>query len=535
MSYPILGPRASIGLATSFSQRRATLRRQNLANRTFTFNMQYRPLPEGAFQSLRIKVAPGLVTASRLGQGGAIEEQGVEYSASLSAAPNWSVGGEEVSNTFSLSKRDNTLRANKDRSETLNLGLGYSWPHQVRTSFNFSESRTQQSLSQRLVSGQGGLRHTRSRRLGTSLAWQGGGWNISNSFNLRWSALDYSVNALAAVDNRLFGKNRRDWDWSSATGLSGRFGEAVAASVNWSSGRRDERFAAVADVDGAVLLDRRVGRSGGDMSVRGQLDWQRGEGRNLVLGGQAVLKREDNPNEPRQERDFFSLNVHLSYRGQLGRELAGTIQLSSRFAHKVNLSAATAGDNFRTRDLELKVRTSYQRLGMGISHNFAVAAKRTLYDFDRLLSRTEGERRSGIRRVWSTQHSLQRRFGQRLQLSTAFNLRADDDGKLIGEEGVQLLDGEGLDHSLSCSAAYAEDESWSLKARYRYALARQWRYAFIGGGYRRRLERSSGHRTLSLSLDYHPGREQTVSLSGSQTRQASGAFSRFTVRYRREL
>ncbi|NKB72202.1 MAG: hypothetical protein GKR89_34420 [Candidatus Latescibacteria bacterium] len=438
-TYPILGPRASIGLATSFSHRRATLRRQNLANRTFTFNMQYRPLLAGPFQSLRISVAPGLVTASRLGVDEVIEEQGVEYSASLAVSPDWSVGGEKVSHTLSLSKRDNTLQANRDRSETLSMGLGYGWPRQVRTSFNFSESRNQQSLSQRLVAGQDGLRRTRSRRLGTSLSWRAGGWDWAHNFNLRWADLAYSVNAVATPENRLFGKDRRDWDWSSAMGLSGRLGAALTTSLKWDYGRRDEYFPAVKEGAGANLLERRPGRLGRDLALRWQFDWQPAEGRTLALGGQAVSKREDNPTQAGQERDFSSLNLHLSYRGRLGRELAATLQLSGRFAHKVNLHAVAAGDNFRSRDLELKVRSNYRRLGVDISHNFAVAAKRTLYDFDRVLSLSEGERRSGIRRVWSTQHTLQRRLGQHLRLNAAYNLRADDDGKLIAEEGVQSL------------------------------------------------------------------------------------------------
>ncbi|NKB66896.1 MAG: hypothetical protein GKR89_07545 [Candidatus Latescibacteria bacterium] len=49
------------------------------------------------------------------------------------------------------------------------------------------------------------------------------------------------------------------------------------------------------------------------------------------------------------------------------------------------------------------------------------------------------------------------------------------------------------------------------------------------------MERSSRHRTLNLSLDYRPAQDHTVVVSGSQSRQAGGSFSRFTVRYQREL
>ncbi|MFH1569152.1 MAG: hypothetical protein ABIL09_14250, partial [Gemmatimonadota bacterium] len=126
VNYPILGPKASIGVNANMSSSNATLLKQKIRSQAFNFRFQYRPLndSEGPFRSLRVDLTPGLITARRASAANldsTIEERGLQYNASLNVSPDVEVGGRKLTGSFGLSKQDNTLKNNKDRSESLRV------------------------------------------------------------------------------------------------------------------------------------------------------------------------------------------------------------------------------------------------------------------------------------------------------------------------------------------------------------------------------------------------------------------------------
>ena len=129
VNYPILGPKATIGIGANMSLRSSTLQKQKLRNQTFNFRFQYKPIDEGRFDDLTVNVTPGLITKtrdSRANLDSTIEETGVQYNASLRVSPDIKIAGKKLGNSLSFSKRDNTLKNNKDRSESFssNMCLG---------------------------------------------------------------------------------------------------------------------------------------------------------------------------------------------------------------------------------------------------------------------------------------------------------------------------------------------------------------------------------------------------------------------------
>ena len=230
-----------------------------------------------------------------------------------------------------------------------------------------------------------------------------------------------------------------------------------------------------------------------------------------------------------------SNNFNLKYRIHAASGLRASIQFSTRYTHKVNLRAVRAADNARSRDINLSVDTSYRRLGANFTHVFGVGARRTIYDFDRQLSRGESDRRSNIRRHWSMRHSLQRSLGGHLHLNAGYTHRADDSGKLIGEEGVQLLDEAGANQSLRLGLRYSSGETFSCAASYSYTLDRDWQYDFLRREDPRQLVRSSRHRMLRAEVSYAPAGDNALRISGSRSQQRSGTFDNWQVVYTRQI
>ena len=101
VNYPILGPKASIGVNASMSSRNATLVKQKIRSQSYNFRFQYRPLAEGdgPFRSLRIDLTPGVITSRRASAANldsTIAEQGLQYSASLNVSPDMELAGRKV-------------------------------------------------------------------------------------------------------------------------------------------------------------------------------------------------------------------------------------------------------------------------------------------------------------------------------------------------------------------------------------------------------------------------------------------------------
>ena len=154
VNYPILGPKATIGLGVSMSARNASLQKQKIRNQSFNFRFQSKPFKDGFFKDLSANITPGLITTardSRANLDSTIEETGIQYSASLRASPDIKVAGKKLSNSVSFSKRDNTLKNNKNRSEGFSSSLGYTFPGDVRASLSLSETRSQQGITRSVI------------------------------------------------------------------------------------------------------------------------------------------------------------------------------------------------------------------------------------------------------------------------------------------------------------------------------------------------------------------------------------------------
>ena len=535
-NYPVLGPKAAIGIGGNASQRRSTLRRQGIQRHSLNFNFRYSPLQEGPFRNLRVTVVPGLITAGRAGtdaQGGAVEERGLQYSAALAVTPDFEIGGEKLNPSFSLSKRDNTLKTNKNRNESLSMGLLYTLPGDIRTSMRYAETRSQQSLSQSLSGNPGGdLRFDRSRNLASSVDFSLGEWKVNGKVDLRRQEGKSTVNALP--DNRLFGSDRLNQRWSAQFGASGKLDERLDGSMRFSYAGQVEEKLPVVRQDGVLLRAGFADRTDRDLSVSGSFNWQMAEGHRLRLSGRIQMERDGDPGQRREDRDFYSANYSINYQVGSDSGLRTTVKLSTRYTHKVNLRAIRAADNARGRDLNLSASTSYQRLGASISHAFGVGARSTIYDFDRRLSAFESDRRSTIRRNWSMRHSLQCRLVEGLRINMSYTHRAEDAGKLISEEGVQLLDEAGANRSISFGMRYSGGEAFSLATSYRHTLNRDWQYDFSREGNPRQLFRRT-HRTLRVEVGYSPAGNNSVSLNGSRSRQRSGTFDNFQMKYNRKF
>ena len=564
VNYPILGPKATIGLSASMSTRNASLQKQKIRNRSFNFRFQSKPLSDGIFKDLSANITPGLITTtrdSRANLDSTIEETGIQYNASLRVSPDIKVAGNKLSNSLSFTKRDNTLTNNKNRSEGFSSSLGYTFPGDVRANLSLSETRSQQGITRSVVSEEvvgaevrrdttvgAELSENRRTGLSSSLNFDLGRFKIKNSAS--YSQSDRTNTASAAQDrgNRFFGTDRRSEGFNWNAELSGKLVEKLLLNTKIRFQASDQRNLAVEVLDTSRCASHFVRSADGtcrdpssDLTNRsfflnGSLNWTLAEDHTLRLATFGEIKRSENPGAPEQDRDTFNNSITLSYDGTLPSGAKIGVDLKNSFLHRVNLHATRSGDNSRNRDLSLNVNTSYERLDVSFSHNFSVSAKRTVFDFDRQVNRRETARKSNIRRGWSMNHTLRRKFLDHLALNTRYAYTADDFGTLIVENGAQIVEEDNANHSIRFGMTYTPGADYSTSVNYAYRFDREWQHEYANFAETRLLSRRNRHRTLSVSLNYNPvGSDNKLSLRGSRSRQRSGTFDSFNATYTRSL
>ena len=138
------------------------------------------------------------------------------------------------------------------------------------------------------------------------------------------------------------------------------------------------------------------------------------------------------------------------------------------------MAATRSGDNSRNRDIVLDVGSSYQRLGISISHNFSISAKRTIFDFDRQLNRNTVSRKSNIRRGWSMNHTANRKLLKSLRLNGRYSYSADDFGTLVVENGAQIVEEDNNRHSMGLGLSYSPIRALSMTTNFNFLFDRRW-------------------------------------------------------------
>ncbi len=565
VNYPILGPKATIGLGVSMSARNASLQKQKVRNQSFNFRFQSKPFKDGFFKDLSANITPGLITTardSRANLDSTIEETGIQYSASLRASPDIKVAGKKLSNSVSFSKRDNTLKNNKNRSEGFSSSLGYTFPGDVRASLSLSETRSQQGITRSVINeevlGEQVLRDTtvgaelsenRSTGLSSSLNFDLGRFKVSNKASYNQSERTNTASAAQDRGNRFFGTDRSSESFNWNADISGKLVEKLLFNTKVRFQTSDQRNLAVRVLDTNRCASHFVRSSDGtcrdsssDLSNRsfflnGSFNWSLAERHSLKLAAFSEVKRAENPGAAEQDRDTFNNSITLSYDGTLRSGAKLNVNLKNSFLHRVNLHATRSGDNSRNRDLSLNIGTSYERLETSFSHNFSVSAKRTVFDFDRQVNRRESSRKSNIRRGWSMNHSVRRKFLDHLSLNTRYAYTADDFGTLIVENGAQIVEEDNSNHSIRFGMSYTPSADYSTSVNYSYRLDREWQHEYVNfEEMRLQIRDPNRHRTLSMNLNYNPvGSDNKLTLRGSRSRQRSGTFDSINATYTRTL
>ena len=566
IDYPILGPKATISLGASMSTRNVTLQQQKTFNRSFTFGFRSKPLSSGPFKSLSANLRPSLISATRASRASldsTIKETGIRYNASLSVSPDIEIADKKLNNSISLSKTDDTLEHNKNRSERLSGNVSYTFPGEVRVGLSLSESRSLRGLTRAIISisedvvGEAALRDTMvsaelSETHGTSLSsnveFDLGRFKIKNRASYSQNENTNTANAAQDLNNRYFGKDRLSENFSWDASLSGKLVEKLVFATSVRFKGRDVRRLAVRVPD-TSLCDSYFTRTAdgtcrdpsSDLSDRnlflnGSLNWPLSDAHSLRLATFGEIKRSENPGDPKQDRDTFNNSVTLSYDGTLRSGAKLSVDLKNSFLHRVNLHATRAGDNSRNRDLSLNIGTNYERLDASFSHRFSVSARRILYDFDREVNRRESSRKSNIRRGWSMSHSLRRKVVDDLALNARYDYSADDDGTLILENGAQIVEEENARYTLQFGMTYSPSADYSAGASYSYKLDRQWDYNYATLAQSRSLNRRNKHRNLLANFNYNPaGSKNKLTLRGSRSHQRVGTFNSLNVTYTRSL
>jgi hypothetical protein len=480
-------------------------------------------------------VTPGLITASRASRArpdSTIKETGIQYNASLRVSPELEIAGKKLSNSFSLSKRDNTLKSNKNRSETLSSSVGYTFPHEVRSSLRLSESRSQQGLT-RAVIGQGDtsvvseLSERRNTSVSSSIDFKLGRIDVKTN-----GSFNEAVNANTSnddPDSRFFARDRESQGWGFDLKLSGKLlGNLVGrSSLNYSFD--EEKRLSVQLDDGRFFRDTSDDRRDRNLSANGSLDWPLAENHSLNLSGQARSIHDDHLAAPELDRDTFSSTASLKYTGKRTSGVSVDVNLNTNFSHRVSLDATRSSNNSRNRDLDLNISTRYERLGTTLSHRFGVSAKRVIFDFDQQVNLQAGDRRSNIRRAWSMSHSVRRKFFKALSSNFTYSFNADDFGTLLTENGAQIVNEENTDHAIRFGFTYSPNKDFSLGTNYSFRLDRQWELLYRNRQAERSLLRENQHRNLSLNLRYAPSELTALSMRFSRAKQRSGTFDTFTV------
>ncbi len=564
INYPILGPKATISLGASMNTSNRTLQKQKTHRRSFNFGFRSKPLSSGPFKSLSTSLTPSLISATRATRANldsTIEEAGIRYNASLRVSPDVEIAGKKLNNSISLSKIDDTLEHNKDRSERLSGNVSYTFPGEVRVGLSMSENRSQKGFTRRAISaavaGEAVLRdtvvsaelsETRGTSVSSNIEFDLGRFKIKNRASYSQNERTNTANAVQDLDNRFFGTDRLGENFSWDASLSGKLVEKLVLNTSVRFKGSNVRRLAVWVPD-TSLCDSHFTRSAdgtcrdpssdlGDRNLflNGSLNWPLSDVHSLRLATFGEIKRSENPGDPKQDRDTFNNSVTLSYDATLRSGTKLNVDLKNSFLHRVNMHATRAGDNSRNRDISLNIGTNYQRLGASFSHRFSVSARRTIYDFDRQVNRRESSRKSNIRRGWSMGHSLRRKVFDDLSLNTRYNYSADDDGTLILENGAQIVEEENARYSIQFGMTYSPSSGYSAGASYAYKLSRKWDYDYSTLPQSRSLNRSNKHRTLSANFNYKPvGSDNKLILRGSRNHQRSGTFNSLTVTYTRSL
>ena len=564
VNYPILGPKATISLGASMSTRNVTLHKQKTRSQSFNFGFRSKPLSSGPFKSLSANLTPSLITATRASRASldsTIKETGIRYNASLRVSPDIEIADKKLSNSISLSKTDDTLEHNKDRSERLSGNVSYTFPGDVRVGLSMSENRSQRGLSRRAISeatvGEAVMRdtvvsaelaETRGTSFSSNVEFDLGRFKINNRASYSQNEHTNTANAIQDLDNRFFGKDRLGENFNWDASLSGKLVEKLVLNTSVRFKGSDVRRLAVRVPD-TSLCDSHFTRSADgtcrdpssdeinrNFFLNGSLNWPLADGHSLRLATFGEIKRSENPGDRKQDRDTFNNSVSLSYDGTLRSGAKLSVDLKNSFLHRVNLHATRAVDNSRNRDISLNIGTNYERLGASFSHRFSVSARRIIYDFDRQVNRRESSRKSNIRRGWSMAHSLRRKVLDDLALNARYNYSANDDGTLILENGAQIVEEENARYTLQFGMTYSPGTDYSAGATYTYRHDRQWDYEYSTLAQSRSLNRRNKHRTLAANFNYNPvGSDNKLSLRGSRSLQRSGAFNSLNVRYTRTL
>ena len=564
VNYPILGPKATISLGASMSTRNVTLHKQKTRSQSFNFGFRSKPLSSGPFRSLSANLTPSLITATRASRASldsTIKETGIRYNASLRVSPDIEIADKKLSNSISLSKTDDTLEHNKDRSERLSGNVSYTFPGDVRVGLSMSENRSQRGLSRRAISeatvGEAVMRdtvvsaelaETRGTSFSSNVEFDLGRFKIKNRASYSQNEHTNTANAIQDLDNRFFGKDRLGENFNWDASLSGKLVEKLVLNTSVRFKGSDVRRLAVRVPD-TSLCDSHFTRSADgtcrdpssdeinrNLFLNGSLNWPLVDGHSLRLATFGEIKRSENPGDRKQDRDTFNNSVSLSYDGTLRSGAKLSVDLKNSFLHRVNLHATRAVDNSRNRDISLNIGTNYERLGASFSHRFSVSARRIIYDFDRQVNRREPSRKSNIRRGWSMTHSLRRKVLDDLALNARYNYSANDDGTLILENGAQIVEEENARYTLQFGMTYSPGPDYSAGATYTYRHDRQWDYEYSTLAQSRSLNRRNKHRTLAANFNYNPvGSDNKLSLRGSRSRQRSGTFNSLNVRYTRTL
>ena len=564
VNYPILGPKATISLGASMSTRNVTLHKQKTRSQSFNFGFRSKPLSSGPFKSLSANLTPSLITATRASRASldsTIKETGIRYNASLRVSPDIEIADKKLSNSISLSKTDDTLEHNKDRSERLSGNVSYTFPGDVRVGLSMSENRSQRGLSRRAISeaavGEAVMRdtvvsaelaETRGTSFSSNVDFDLGRFKVKNRASYRQNEHTNTANAIQDLDNRFFGKDRLGENFSWDASLSGKLVEKLVLNTSVRFRGSDVRRLAVRVPD-TSLCDSHFTRSADgtcrdpssdeinrNFFLNGSLNWPLADGHSLRLATFGEIKRSENPGDRKQDRDTFNNSVSLSYDGTLRSGAKLSVDLKNSFLHRVNLHATRAVDNSRNRDISLNIGTNYERLGASFSHRFSVSARRIIYDFDRQVNRRESSRKSNIRRGWSMAHSLRRKVLDDLALNARYNYSANDDGTLILENSAQIVEEENARYTLQFGMTYSPSTDYSAGATYTYKLDRQWDYEYSTLAQSRSLNRRNKHRNLAANFNYNPvGSDNKLSLRGSRSRQRSGTFNSLNVTYTRTL
>lgn len=550
VNYPILGPRASIGIGANMSVRNATLTRQKIRNQTLNFHFQYSPFTQGRFSSLQINVTPGIIHASRANPANldsAFTERGVQYVTSLRVRPEVSVRGQKLNPSLSLGKTDNTLKYNRSRSDNFSTSMTSTWPGQVITTLSLSESRSQVGVPRLVVTERAAsgtavrdtamaveLSATRNTRVSGEANFKVAGFEVKNSMSYGENLHTNTANTDQDLVNTYFGKDHESQNWNLESRASGRLSHKLVGSTSIGYSTQDARNLPVRRAEGGIFRDASSDLAKRSLLFRGSLEWQLSEGQEVEGAVYTQVDRSENPGAPELDRDTRQNNASVTYTGSLKSGVQLRVALTRSFGHKVNLDAAHSSDNTRNRDLGLNIDTRYERLGCSLSHTFGVSAKRTVYDFDRELNPATADRKSNIRRGWSTTHSLRRSLFAHLQMSAGYTYRAEDFGRLLVENETQVVDEDDSDHKATMGMTYSLGPSFSSSVNYAYGLDRQWQHDYDGAREDRYLVSRRPARTLSVSVGYSPSPATRFSFQGSRSRQQR-TFDSFSVSYSRTI